>query len=371
LEQPRGELNLSELVEEPLAVDRLTATPWTPLRLPLGSSSLTSVQEALLAEYEHVIALRLEHMMIVDQPLVLISQLPRSGGTLLMRLLDGHPACHAIPHELSTKAWFGSEITGTRAAQIEWGELHDTVRMMRRFRVGYRQDQRELNEDRDVFPMVLPPRLQQMIFTRAWRQIRPTSARDAINCYMTSYFNAWLDNGNLAGDKRWITGFEPGAISSGTMLSRFHEVYPDGRLISVVRDPVGWFASARRWRPSVWGTVDSASGAWKRSVTASLQAKRAAPRTTLLVAFETLVRDTDAAMGAIASWLGIHFKPCLVQPTFNGRPVKANSSFPVASPGVLPAVLQRADETLAPDEVARMKELTGANYADARAALDV
>src|SRR5207244_13140535 len=41
-----------------------------------------------------------ENVVPVDQPLALICQAQRSGGTLLGRLFDGHPQCHAHPHEL-------------------------------------------------------------------------------------------------------------------------------------------------------------------------------------------------------------------------------------------------------------------------------
>ena len=43
---------------------------------------------------------RQRRLNIVDQPLILISQIQRSGGTLLSQLLDGHPECYAHPYEL-------------------------------------------------------------------------------------------------------------------------------------------------------------------------------------------------------------------------------------------------------------------------------
>src|SRR6476469_9076560 len=43
---------------------------------------------------------RAEHAVSVREPLVLVSQIQRSGGTLLSRLFDGHPECHAHPYEL-------------------------------------------------------------------------------------------------------------------------------------------------------------------------------------------------------------------------------------------------------------------------------
>ena len=45
-------------------------------------------------------ATRRRHLVPVDQPLVLISQVSRSGGTLLSQLFAGHPECHVRPGEL-------------------------------------------------------------------------------------------------------------------------------------------------------------------------------------------------------------------------------------------------------------------------------
>ena len=51
-------------------------------------------------EYEALTELRSNHLVPVREPLVLISQIQRSGGTLLSQLFDGHPELHAHPSEL-------------------------------------------------------------------------------------------------------------------------------------------------------------------------------------------------------------------------------------------------------------------------------
>ena len=53
-----------------------------------------------LEDYEALCRVRLEHLIEVREPLVLISQVQRAGGTLLSQLFDGHPECHADPFEL-------------------------------------------------------------------------------------------------------------------------------------------------------------------------------------------------------------------------------------------------------------------------------
>jgi hypothetical protein len=54
-------------------------------------------------EAELLYRARLNTYVPVGEPLVLVSQIPRSGGTLLSQLFDGHPECHAHAHEI----WIG------------------------------------------------------------------------------------------------------------------------------------------------------------------------------------------------------------------------------------------------------------------------
>jgi hypothetical protein len=53
-----------------------------------------------LTDYRAIVRARLAHVVPVAEPLVLISQIQRSGGTLLLQLLDGHRECHVDPYEL-------------------------------------------------------------------------------------------------------------------------------------------------------------------------------------------------------------------------------------------------------------------------------
>ena len=51
----------------------------------------------------------------VDQPLFLITQAQRSGGTLLLRLLDGHPELHVVPFQLRGIDQAAKRMPGTAA----------------------------------------------------------------------------------------------------------------------------------------------------------------------------------------------------------------------------------------------------------------
>ena len=60
-----------------------------------------------------------KHVQPVTCPLVLISQIQRSGGSLLSQLFDGHPEVHAHPHEL--KIGYPKKDTWLRPPLLEVG----------------------------------------------------------------------------------------------------------------------------------------------------------------------------------------------------------------------------------------------------------
>jgi hypothetical protein len=50
--------------------------------------------------FKNISKQRLNLLVKVDQTLVIITQIQRSGGTLLSQLFDMHPECHVHPHEI-------------------------------------------------------------------------------------------------------------------------------------------------------------------------------------------------------------------------------------------------------------------------------
>src|SRR5215212_2021070 len=67
---------------------------------PTAAAVQTAPEPPPRDEFHALLEQRLERPVAVREPLVLISQIQRSGGTLLSQLLDAHPQLHAHPHEL-------------------------------------------------------------------------------------------------------------------------------------------------------------------------------------------------------------------------------------------------------------------------------
>jgi hypothetical protein len=302
---------------------------------------------------ERELRLRRENVVAVDQPLALICQAQRSGGTLLGRLFDGHPECHAHPHELhigerrphtwpelalddEPAAWFA------RLKEEKLGLLFNKGRRRIPLKTG-------VNSDEDYYPFMLPPGLQRQIFFDEVERRSPIgSEREILNAYMTSLFNAWLDNQNLRGSqKRWVVAFSP-RRTWGEGLKRYVDLYPDGRLISILRDPLSWYTSAQGRDPKA--DMGGLLELWKRSAEEMVAAKRSYEERVRIVRFDELVLDTPATMRLLAEFLGIDFEQRLTTPTFNGYPVGANSSYGEDRVGVVSDPVERYKELLSDEQ---------------------
>jgi Sulfotransferase family len=310
-------------------------------------------------EYGRLRDARLHHLVEVSQPLVLISQIQRSGGTLLSQLFDGHPQCHAHAYELyighpHKSVWPSLNLQDP--PEVWYGILSEAP-ARDAFLEGYRKAAQGATEalragELPTFPFLLPPRLQESLFLRLVRARPIRSERQILDCYMTSYFNAWLDNQNLySGPKRYVTAFVPRMIMNEENVAAFFRIYPDGFLISIIRDPRSWFVSARKHRPAVFGQMEKATSLWKESVHAGLKARRRYGRRVAIVAFEDLVGATEPTMRRLAQYLDIEFSPGLLDPTFNGMPIQADSSYKVDTYGVIRDPLERHSALLSPQEM--------------------
>ncbi len=229
-------------------------------------------------------------------------------------------------------------------------------------------------------PFLHSPPLQRDIFEMQLFGL-VSSERTVLNAYMTSYFNAWLDNHNLyTGPKQYVLGFIPRMNANIDSMHHFFDVYPDGRFITLVRDPLDWFASARfhmvdpRWhsldtqRPTDgWALLESIQEGWIASTEAALTLHRGYPEQTLIVSFEDLVRQPETVMRGVTAWLGIDFTPALLRPTFNQMPVVSNSTHGLRAFSISTKSIGQYQTKLAATEIQVIQEMTGLLYEQALA----
>jgi len=308
---------------------------------------------------KHLSQVCLEHISLVTSPLALISQIQRSGGSLLSQLFDGHPEIHAHPHEMMigyTKKHVWPRIDLSEPPE-RWFEVLFEDMVIEHAAAGYRKGRKE----NETFPFIFFPSLQKKIFLNYLDSAQSITLRDVFDAYMTSYFGAWLNNQNYIGQKKFITAFTPRLAMIKENMEFFFEVYPDGRLISLVRDPKNWFPSALRHGPKKYGDLRGAISQWQESAQAMLRNKEKYGDRVCLIKFEDLVSKTEAVMRYLAEFLNIEFDDMLLVPTFNTLQIRANTSFNVENHGILNSTLSRY-RTLTGEELDTIERMTGETY---------
>lgn len=338
-------------------------------RLPHKVSRMVKRRQALRSG-AHALAVLLRvgrtHARPVTQPLALISQIQRSGGSLLSQLFDGHPQVHAHPHEI--KIGYPKKNNWPPIKLDErperWFELLFEETSIRLFEEGYRKER----SSKAAFPFIFLPLLQRHIFLDYLAAVPSPRMRDVLDAYMTSYFGAWLNNQNYVGEKRIVTGFTPRLADDPQNVERFFESYPDGRLISVLRDPRNWYPSAFRHNAKIkkdkYGELRTALEQWNTCARAMVRNKARFGDRVRVLRFEDLVQRTEPVMRGLAGFLGIDFDAILLRPTFNRCPIQANTSFGEGATGIVAQTVER-HRTLTADEEAVIEEMTAAVYRDA------
>jgi hypothetical protein len=293
----------------------------------------------------------------VTQPMMLCSQVQRSGGTLLTRLFDGHPACFGHPFELQ---W-------GRPRKFHWPKLDLSsavtpddlfARLNERWpkkcaKRGYEKYSKWTHRNHpgeiQAYPFIFDPCSQREIFAAAVSAQTVRSQRAVLNAYLTSLFNAWLDYQNLYRvPKQWVTAFRARLIMEPDAADRFFADYPDGLLVTLVRDPGGWLSSFSRHMGLE--DADTVLNSWIASADASLRAHAARPDRVVVLLFEDLVHRTGAVMRRLCERMNLSFSDVLLEPTYNSMPVLSGSTQVLAT-GIDRNVTERYRQTLTPEQL--------------------
>lgn len=292
----------------------------------------------------------------IEQPLILISQIQRSGGTLMLQLFDNHPECHVYP----------GEIEWGRPVKYNWPDLEKNMDVMSMFQCLYEcgsevfesnilsgfSKQSWVSKNKEYFPFSFNRTLQKRIFLQSFVKHPPRTQREILNQYLTSFFNAWIDYQNLYQPaKKYVTGFIPRINMYNDSAKRFFNDYPDGFMVSMIRHPASWFASARKHNPQEYGQIDDAIDLWCASVNGSLNMEKTYGERVILILFEDLIAYTTGTMKTLSQKIGITWDDTLTFPTFNSMSIKADSSFDVKQHGIVKETIDRYRDQISSDEM--------------------
>ena len=300
---------------------------------------------------------RLPHreVRVKSLPLILISQLPRSGGSLLSQLFDGHPELLVYPWEMkigypSKGTWpalYAADTPEHLFAKLFHTELAYLARKGYRKRGKARHHQKRLK-----FNYSAMEHYQNFVLSLPQERTR----RVVLDTYFSALSQAWQPEGRPTS----VAGFVPRMAAQRHSIAAFFSDYPDGRLISILRDPADWFASRRahtKHGVARYDDVDEEMKAWNRMAKLALNYQRDYGDQFLLLSFKDLVTDREGTMRRVCDWCGIAFNPCLLQQTFDGNPISPNTNFDDPVEHLAEAVLERK-QGLADGECERAYVLT-------------
>jgi hypothetical protein len=151
-------------------------------------------------------------------------------------------------------------------------------------------------------------------------------------------------------------------------MEAYFEIYPDARLISVVREPSNWYPSALRHNLKIkkdkYSDIGIALQQWKDSTLSAIRNKQQFGKRVCIIKFEDLIGDPGSVMHYLAEFLGIEFDPILLTPTFNKSPITANTSFKAETTGIVKSTLARY-QTLSADQRSMIVDMTREVYSSA------
>ena len=269
---------------------------------------------------EDILHICLKHIAPLTTPLAMISQAPYSGGSLLSRLFDGHSEIHVYPGSLmpgnSTKnSW--PHIDLARKPE-DWLKILSNHFDLKTFRTGFKPAEKDGHRFPHMFLLVL----QERIFLKYLASLATIKTRDVFDAWMTACFGAWLNYQNHGHDKKFVTALAPGLAMQSENLDNFFEIYPEGRFIALVRDPVQWFVAVSGLEPKTYGDTEWTINRWKESVRAVMKTRKKFDDRVCFIKFENLIDRTESVMRHLAEFLGISYQDILLEPTFNGIPIQ-------------------------------------------------
>ena len=244
--------------------------------------------------------------MPITQPVIWICQPPRSGGTLLLRLFDGHPQVHVRPMPLT----FRNDVPWPKTPEVR--TLKTTFTMQQFSRRGFVK--RASNRAQGLVPIYFDRLWYKTIYSNS----KIDNPRDVFNALATASFNAWRNYQNLYGAKKYVLFHTASALEG---IKNFSQIYPDGHVIFIARNPLDWLASATKLRKS-----SRYEGDLDQALLDYISCYENVPESAIVIDFDKLILEPKNTLTRLCEYIGIEYWPTFETTTANSIPVSANSS---------------------------------------------
>jgi hypothetical protein len=284
--------------------------------------------------------------MIFSEKMLVISQIHRSGGTLLSQLFDSHSEMYCHPGEL--EIWKPKPIWGQSEPFVQfnpknksWEECFHTLQQERltEFSNNKKFNKPGLNSYsvNQTFDFSYSELEHKVLFKKYFTELTEVTRANVVMCYMQSLFHSWNQVENES--KKYITSFVANMWCDPISMLRFFQDFGDAKVIFLLRSPDSWLQSAMPHRGFKTDDVSAATCLleyWMDSVRNLYNYLDLFGTKIVPIIYEDLTSDTERVMKKLCEHLDLKFESCLLSPTFLGKSIYANSSFEIKNEGIIP-----------------------------------
>jgi hypothetical protein len=267
----------------------------------------------------------------------------KSGTTLLLSLLDGHPKLVVLPEETD---FFGKRrhfsTLNDYPAQARWLVEKSNLRLLAKgknavSRQTGARDRDYTNFDYSGFVRLTehfakqPSLNDSLLFSEVVRAYAIAKGSDWRNCV------------------RWVEKTPGNEVHADELF----KLFPEARLLQVIRDPRAVFASRKTRLVTNYGRHAKAHRLVREWNESSRQIRKLQKHSNnyLFVRYEDLVEDTTRTLEKITRFIGIELLPVMLQPTRAGKRWGGNSSFHKSFAGISAESVHQWKNTLTDDEI--------------------
>ena len=275
---------------------------------------------------------------------------PKSGTTLLLGLLESHPDLLVFPEEVAlfNRAVLRSGEHDPRALAEHILHHTEVRRLSEKGAPAARPGESENQVDYSFFNY---PAFEKNFLARVDAFSSASQNVSVPRHVLQSLFHAYAETLEPPRDHpRLLVEKTPANDYFAPWLFR---LFPDAKLVQVVRDPRAVYASRRQ---RLLHDSPSHSKAfrlvneWNRSVSQRFTYKNSSARF-LSVRYEDLVRDPRSVVEQVCAFIGVDATPLPLTPTRGGRAWGGNSSYGENFSGISQSSLDRWKTQLTPGEI--------------------
>ena len=283
--------------------------------------------------------------MIMNEKLLLITQIHRSGGTFLSQLFDSHSQLYNHPGEL--EIWKPKPVWGQYKHLVQfypnnktWNECFDNLQQERLTQISTTKifNKPGLNKFSQIqqFKITYSEEKHKQLFHEYFLTLNEITRASVVHIYLKSLFESWDQLQHYP--RKYMNCFAANMWCDQISMIRFFQDFPSATVIFLLRRPDTWLKSVLPHRG--FSSTDATAAlflleVWWESLRNLYTYYEIFGSKIIPVIYEDLTDDTENIMKKLCIHLDLNYEPTLVQPTFLGQAIYPNSSFNIDRLGVI------------------------------------